>query len=103
MGLRLPDGRPETKYQAWRLENGQDSLTRFLAAPGSTSLVCGADGVGHAARSWVDTRALFTPEQPLSLAADDQTRGYAEASVSPRGDTEAWHWMCALTAPVGTA
>lgn len=32
MGLSLPDGRPETKYEAWRPESGQDSVTRFLAA-----------------------------------------------------------------------
>lgn len=27
MGLSLPDGRPETKYEAWRLESRQDFLT----------------------------------------------------------------------------
>lgn len=49
MALSLPDGRPETKYQAWRLESSQASVTRFLAAPGLTSLVC--DGAGHAEAS----------------------------------------------------
>ncbi|BAX92334.1 hypothetical protein MSG_02185 [Mycobacterium shigaense] len=27
MGLSLPDGLPETKYEAWWLENCQDFLT----------------------------------------------------------------------------
>lgn len=72
MGLNLPDGRPETKYKAWRLESGQESLTRFLAALGLTSLVC--DGVGHAARSWLDARTPLTPRQPQLLVADRQTR-----------------------------
>ncbi|OBG33189.1 hypothetical protein A5672_24765 [Mycobacterium alsense] len=100
-GSSLPDGRPETKYEAWRLETGQDSLTRFLAALGLTSLVC--DGVGHEARSWLDARTLFTLAQPQLLVADDQTRGYAEASVWRRRDIETWQWERALTAPGGTA
>jgi len=69
MGLSLPDGRPETKNEARRLESGQDSVTRLLPARGLTSLKCGVD---HAARLILDARTLFTPGQPQLRVADNR-------------------------------
>lgn len=74
MGLSLPDGRLETKYEVWRLGNGQDSPTRFVADLRLTRLVRGANGAG-----------------------------YAEASVGHRRDIQTWHWGSVFTAPDGTA
>lgn len=91
----------ETKYETSRPESGENSLTRFLAAPGLTSLECGADGVGHAGRSWPGARPLFTPVLPQLLVADNQTRGYAEASVWRRRNMETWR--PALAAADGAA
>ncbi|CAM3411957.1 hypothetical protein MYCO108962_19160 [Mycobacterium colombiense] len=83
MGLSLPDGRPETKYKAWRFESGQDRLSRFLAALGLTSLVC---GLGHAARPWLDARMLSAPARTQLLVVGN-----------------IWRWGRAPTAPDGTA
>jgi hypothetical protein len=90
---------PARKKDAYGLESGRRSLTRFVAAQHLATLVCGADGRGYPPTEWMAAETLFTPGQRQLLIADNQTRNYSEGSIVHRRALEALVWGRHLTEP----
>lgn len=72
-------GIPATKTDAWSLESGHRSLTRWLAERDLTAVVVDRRGRVHAPRDWPESGTFRVPGQPNLLVADNQTRGYDSA------------------------
>jgi hypothetical protein len=72
------------KHDAYRMENGRDSLTRQLQRMGLRTLVVDRDGVGYDHREWHLSRTFWQGDQEGLLVEDNQTRLYDEADAGRR-------------------
>jgi hypothetical protein len=72
------------KHDAYRVENGRDSLTRQLQRMGLRTLVVDRDGVGYDHREWHLSRTFWQGDQEGLLVEDNQTRLYDEADAGRR-------------------
>lgn len=80
--LRIP--RLRQKWDAYRFESGERSLTRQVLDRGLKVLVAGADGCAYAPEEWLRSRTFWTMAQENLLVSDNQTRAYAEADDTER-------------------
>ncbi len=83
---------PASKTQALMLENGRNSLTRFLAKSGRMTVVAGADGRAYPPESWPESGTFWVPGQPNLLVEDNQTKGYRDAGPHRRRFLEKAAW-----------
>ena len=77
--LGWPEAR--TKWGAWRLENGKQSITRQVAGRGLATLVVGRDGEAYDRDRWRESATFRAGDQRNLLVADNRTRQFAEADA----------------------
>jgi hypothetical protein len=71
----------ESKMDAWLFESGDNSLTRKIRSMGLSCLIAGRNGKGYGTASWGKSGVFRSLNQGNLIIADNQTRGYASASV----------------------
>ncbi|MGL4243066.1 MAG: hypothetical protein ACRCTI_18285, partial [Beijerinckiaceae bacterium] len=90
-------GVPAIKRDAWAIESGPNSLTRWMERRGKVAVVVDRDGAVHQAPAWASSGPFRTPGQPKLLIADNQTRGYEGADREARQIMEISAWGRAVT------
>ena len=83
---------PGSKHDAYYLENGRGSLTRFLLAEGLVPLVVGRDQRGYPPETWIDSATCNYPGQPNLLISDNLTRAYEAMPLKDRRVREIRAW-----------
>ncbi len=92
-GRRLP----VRKRDAFRLESGRDSLSRFVMNRGLKPVVVARDGKVHDIDHWAESGTFRNPGQPNLLISDNQTRNYDCLPRARRRISERAAWGRALT------
>lgn len=90
--VRLRVGRPQTKWEAYALESGRDSITARLIALGRPPVVVDREGVVRARRDWHAAAVFWQGAQEALLVADNQTRMYDRASREGRELLSRYAW-----------
>ncbi len=88
---------PRAKGDAFALESGHASLTRFLSKRGLSTVVVGADGRSYKPADWIESGTFRVPDQPNLIVEDNQTRAYDRFSVHKRRLLERTAWGRAVT------
>jgi hypothetical protein len=88
---------PRTKPDAFDLESGRQSLTRFLAKRRLMPIVAGADGLAYASEEWMTSNTFRVPGQHNLIVADNQTRAYDTSAPMERRIMERSAWGRAFT------
>ena len=81
-----------SKWDTYRLESGQRSLTARLRAAGTPPVVVDAAGVARRPEDWHRGDVFFQSRQQDLLVADNQTRSYDAASADQRAVLSAFAW-----------
>jgi hypothetical protein len=92
---------PKTKEDAYRLESGFKSLTRFLLDRELAVIVVASDGKFYEPNNWMKSGTFRVPLQTGLLVSDNQTRGYMNADVRGRGILEIAAWGRKIDFPLG--
>lgn len=82
--LSFDTGRIQDKAQAYRMESGYESLTRWIASQGLQAVLAGADGRTFEAAAWGDSGTFAQANQENLLVADNRTDDYAAMSPLQR-------------------
>jgi hypothetical protein len=93
-------GIPQTKTDAWSIENGSGSLTRWLEGQGLAVVVVDQDGRAHAPGAWHLSGTFRSPGQPNLIVADNQTRRYDNADPWEKQMLETAAWGRSLSSGV---
>ena len=88
---------PRRKTDAFRLEHGRVSYTRFLGARGLTSIIVGNDGKTYGPDAWMHSPTFRIPGQDNLLITDNQTRAYDTAPRATHHIMEYSAWGRFLT------
>ncbi|MBU1275032.1 MAG: hypothetical protein KJ720_06625 [Proteobacteria bacterium] len=83
---------PQEKKDAFRLESGRSSFTRFVEKQGLQALVAGADGRVFSPKQWRESQTFRIPGQANLIISDNQTRGYDTGSRGVRRIMELSAW-----------
>lgn len=83
---------PASKQDAWCLESGRKSLTRYILNKGQSVAVVGADGHVFLPDQWIEAATFRVPGQRNLLVADNQTNNYASAPRNLRRLMELSAW-----------
>jgi hypothetical protein len=97
LATELRWGPARTKGQAWALENGRGGLTNQVLARGLGVRVVGRDGVVYDIPDWAASRTFRSGGQENLLAADNQTRAFANATPAQRRALGELAWGDAIT------
>ncbi len=73
-----------TKRAAYRVENGNNNITKQIVGFGFKALVVGKDGVGYEQKLWPTSGTFRQGNQENLLVADNQTRRYTDATSQER-------------------
>lgn len=90
--VALGDRPIATKPQAYRIESGRRGLTAQVLRRGREVLVVARDGTAFAHRDWPRSATLWQHDQEHLLAADNQTRAYADGSWDRRRMLSRFAW-----------
>ena len=71
----------QSKMDAWLFESGENSLTCKIRRMGLSCLIAGRNGKGYGTASWGKSGVFRSLNQGNLIIADNQTRGYATASL----------------------
>lgn len=71
----------QSKMDAWLFESGENSLTCKIRRMGLSCLIAGRNGKGYGTASWGKSGVFRSLNQGNLIIADNQTRGYASASL----------------------
>ena len=79
-------GCPEihSKIDAYRCESGKRSITRQVIGLGKKVLVVGRNGKAYEKEDWWKSNTFWQAEQSNLLISDNQTRRYAESTLSEK-------------------
>jgi hypothetical protein len=81
-----------SKLAAYKLESGNDSMTRQVLALGLQVLVVGRDGEGYAPERWHESNTFWRSRQQNLLVADNQTDTYLSLEPSWAAELSAHAW-----------
>ena len=85
-------GMPTSKIEAYELESGRDSLTRYCVKSGCTIGVVGQDGKLYTQDEWDKSRTFRVPDTSNLVVSDKQARLYKHADNRDRGILEYNAW-----------
>ena len=89
---QLAVGRPRTKWAAYELESGRDSITSRLRALGRPPVVVDRHGTVFDAAEWHAADTFWQGDQAGLLVADNQTRSYQEGGPADREALSRYAW-----------
>lgn len=81
-----------TKWHAYRLESGKNSITKQIERMGMKAIVVGKDGVGYGKNEWHASNTFWSQNQSNLLIADNQTRKYDMEDGVQRSWRERFAW-----------
>lgn len=85
-------GTSHTKWDAYRVESGTDSITRRLRALGELPVVVDRDGTVREPPDWHAGDVFWQRDQSALLIADNQTRVYERATPDQRELLSQYAW-----------
>jgi hypothetical protein len=92
LGASLRWGTIRVKNDAYRLESGNDSLTRQVLARGLKTLLVGVDGEGYDVDAWPESEVFWQGRQRNLLVSDNQTADYESGDAIRRQHLSAFAW-----------
>jgi hypothetical protein len=98
LAFRKTTAIPRRKREAFIIEFGRRSLSRFFYAAGRVCVVAGADGQVFLPPDWAESGTYCVPGQHNLLIADNRTRIYETAGLAERCFMEDCNWGRVLSA-----
>lgn len=90
--LKIRPGRLKNKRDAYRFENGKQSLTRQVQAMDLQPLIVGRDGRAYESQEWPCSRTFRQADQGNLLIADNRTQEYLVATPEVRASLSQAAW-----------
>lgn len=90
--LSMQRGSLQTKMSAYRLESGNQSLTRQVMAMGLGVRVVDCNGVAYAETEWNRSDTFWHGNQSQLMISDNQTRKFATADVNEKSRLTFFAW-----------
>jgi hypothetical protein len=93
----LGAARINTKFDAYEVEHGYNSITRQISSLGFASVVVGRNGRGYRPEWWSSSGTFRQGDQSNILVKDNQTRNFANATWDEKKVLYAATWGSART------
>lgn len=90
-----------TKSDAWLLESGTSSFTRYVFSLGLDALIVGRNGRGYSSAWWTASDTFCQGEQSNLLVSDNVTRGFDEMTWADKAEACRRVWGDYINNPGG--
>lgn len=88
---------PQTKDDTWKLEHGEQSLTKFIFDKGYKAVVVNSDGEIFTRENWISSKTYTSPDECKSMMMDKWSKRYYSVSEEEKIVLEALVWGKNLT------